>query len=377
MDYIYLDNAATTPVDEGVLQKMKPYFGEIYGNAHSQHCIGRRAAYAVDCARDLSAGILKCRPEDIYFTSGGSEANNWAVKGVCTANYGKKRRIIVSAIEHPSVLEAARAMEVFGFETTLIYPDNQGIVRPQSVEKELEKGDAAIVCVMAVNNETGVIQPYGEIYSLCRAAGVHYHCDCVQAAGCLAVNGGMADSLSLSAHKFYGPKGVGSLVINKNARIYPLINGGSQERGRRGGTTNVPAVVGFAEALKLAAELRESENKRLAALRDKILNGLDLPFVKLNGSLSSRVPSNLNLRLEGYVNTQIMAYLDRFGITVSAGSACTAGTALPSHTLLAMNIAEKDVKSSIRVTLGRHTAEADAEKFVSVLRSAFNELNKE
>ncbi|MCD8041191.1 MAG: cysteine desulfurase [Clostridia bacterium] len=374
MEYIYFDNAATTPLDSRVAQKMEPYYSSVYGNAHSQHAAGRQAAYAVDCARDLSAHILGCKAEELYFTGSGTEANNWAVKGVCTANYGKANRIIVSATEHPSVIEAARAMQVFGFTTELVYPDSSGIVRPEYVEKALQGGGAALVCVMYVNNETGVIQPVKDIYSVCRAAGVHYHCDCVQAAGCLPLDGGIADSLSVSAHKFYGPKGIGALVVKNSTPIYPLINGGSQERGRRGGTTNVPAVVGFAEALSLAAELRKEENTRVAALRNKLLAAMDKPFIKLNGSLESRVPSNLNLRFNGFVNTQLMAYLDRFGICVSAGSACTAGTAVVSHVLTAMGLTEKEAMSSLRITLGRHTTQAEVDFLIKTLNSAFDEL---
>ncbi len=376
MDYIYFDYAATTPADSNVLKKMQPYYSEVYGNAHSQHQAGRKAAYAVDCARDLAAKLLGCKAQELYFTGSGSEANNWAVKGVCAANYGKAKRIVISAIEHPSILEAARAMEVFGFETVLVYPDSSGIVSPQSVEDELKKGDTAIVCVMAVNNETGVIQPCKEIYNICKSYGVHYHCDCVQAAGCLDVSLDMADSISLSAHKFYGPKGVGCLALKNNARIYPLISGGSQERGLRGGTTFVAGVVGFAEALNLACGLRQSENARLTILRDKILKGLDRPFVKINGSMNCRVPSNLNLCFKGFVNTQLMAYLDKYGIAVSAGSACTAGTAVPSHVLIAMGMTEEEVKSSLRITIGRQTTEKDVDRLTEVLNNAFKELAK-
>ncbi|MCD7728589.1 MAG: cysteine desulfurase [Clostridia bacterium] len=377
MDYIYFDNAATTPLDGEVLKKMQPYFSGIYGNAHSQHYAGRQAAYAVDCARDRTARILGCKAEEIYFTSGGTEANNWAVKGVCSANYGKKNKIVVSAIEHPSVLEAALQMELYGFERVLVYPDNQGIVQPQSVEKALCGGDVAIVCVMAVNNETGVIQPVGDIYSVCKKAGVHYHCDCVQAAGAIPVSADMADSISLSAHKFYGPKGVGALVVKNNTPIYPLINGGSQERGRRGGTTNVPAVVGFAEALDIAVSTMAESSARMTALRDKILTGLSKPFIALNGSLQNRVPCNLNLKFGGYVNTQLMAYLDRRGIAVSAGSACTAGTAVVSHVLLALGLSEEDARSSLRITLGRYTTEDDVNKLIEALNSAFADLKRQ
>ena len=370
-NYIYFDNAATTPLDTRVLADMSPYFTQVYGNPHSRHVAGRDAMLAVDNARDGISRILGCKSSELYFTAGGTEANNWAVKGIAAANSGKNNAIIISAIEHPSVMEAARAMQKYGFDVRLVYPDNQGIVSPQLVEKELKKGGAALVAVMAVNNETGVIQPVKEIYSLCRQAGVHYHCDCVQAAGAFNVTADMADSISLSAHKFYGPKGVGALVIKGGTHIQPLINGGTQERGLRGGTTNVAGVVGFYSALKIAVRDMDKNNAHICALKDMIMGALYGTAVKINGSTRHRVPSNLNLQFTGYENTQVMAFLDRFNIAVSAGSACTAGDARPSHVLTAMGLTEREAASSIRISIGKNNTTDDAETLISAIKELF------
>ena len=301
MKTIYLDHAATTPLDNRVLAAMQPYLAEDFGNSDSRYSLGRRASLAVLSSRDKILSLIGGGGGNLYFTSSGSEANSWALKGVCAANFGKRNRIILSAIEHPSLLRAAEDMAVFGFETELVRPDSSGIVRLESVERALNKGGAAFVGVMRVNNETGVIQPSGEIYRLCRTAGAFFFCDCVQAAGSLPIECGFADGVSLSAHKFYGPKGVGALWLKKGTRIARLISGGQQEGGLRGGTTNVAGVVGMAEALSIACADLEENGDKVRALRDKFLSVLlsGVEDARLVGDEINRLPSNANVAFSG------------------------------------------------------------------------------
>lgn len=248
---IYLDNASTTPLDADVLEAMLPYLKENFANPSSQHAAGRRAADGVVSARDTIARFIGCKPEEAFFVSGGTEAGNWALKGACAAGGDRGKRIVVSAIEHPALIESAKDMQKFGFEVVFVNPDGEGIIRPEAVEKALT-ADTVFCAVMAANNETGVIQPVREIGALCRERGVFYYCDCVQTAGVMPLPVGDCDALGISSHKFYGPKGFGVLYIRNGARIDRFISGGRQERGLRGGTTNAAAAVGCAVALEKA-----------------------------------------------------------------------------------------------------------------------------
>ena len=375
MREVYLDNAATTPLSPAAYSTMQPYLTQKFGNADSRYASGREAALAVLSSRDKMRSLFGGAGGDVYFTSCGSEANSWALKGVCAANYGKNNRIILSAIEHPSLLRAARDMEVFGYEVVLVNPDSSGIVRPEFVADALKGGNAAFVGVMYVNNETGVIQPVKEIYDVCRAAGAFYFCDCVQAAGTLVLSSPVADGMSISAHKFYGPKGVGALWLKKGARIERLVSGGQQEGGLRGGTTNVAGICGMAAAYEETCAEMEANNTRLRALRDRFVNIIlsSLGGTKLVGSSQSRVPSNANIAFAGCRGEQIMINLDMLGVAVSTGSACSSGASKPSPVLMAMGLSEEEAASCVRFTFGRYNTEEDvtiaAENVIKVVNS--------
>lgn len=368
METIYLDHAATTPLDERVLSAMMPYLKQSYGNADSRYALGRQAAAAVLSARDQIRSLIGGRGGNVYFTSCGSEADSWALKGVCAANYGKRGTIVLSAIEHPALLRAAEDMRVFGYKIVFVNPDRRGIVTPEAVKKVLD-GDVAFVGVMAANNETGIIQPAAEIYEVCREAGVFYFCDCVQAAGTLDLTTPLADAMSFSAHKFYGPKGVGGLWLKKGARIERLVSGGQQESGLRGGTTCVAGVVGMAEALKIACEGAESENKRVAALRDKFFALVSAGVKCRLAGEGERLPSNADIIFSGCRGEQLVMALDMLGVAVSAGSACSSGASKPSPVLLAMDLSEEEAASCVRFTFGRENTEEQvctaAEKVIS------------
>ena len=363
MNTIYLDHAATTPLDKTVLSAMQPYLSEEFGNADSRYSLGRNASLAVLSARDKITRLICGNHGNLYFTSSGSEANSWALKGVCAANFGKKMRIILSAIEHPSLIRAAEDMAAFGFETELINPDSSGIVRPEFVEKALNRGGAAFVGVMYANNETGVIQPVNPIYELCKTAGAFYFCDCVQAAGSLPLDCTFADGISLSAHKFYGPKGVGALWLKRGVKISRLISGGQQEGGLRGGTSNVAGIVGMAEALSLACADMGNTEERVRTLRDKFADEVTSKIVgaRLVGDKVSRLPSNANILFPGCRGEEIMMALDMSGVCVSTGSACSSGASKPSPVLLAMGLSEEDAAACVRFTFGRENTKEQAD----------------
>lgn len=361
MDIIYLDHAATTPLDKRVFAAMLPYMEEQFGNADSRYSLGRSSSLAVLAARDKIQSLIGGAGGNLYFTSCGSEANSWALKGLCAANRSKSKRIVLSAIEHPSLLKAAEDMAPFGFETELVCPDSSGIVRPQALERALE-GGAAFAGVMYVNNETGVIQPVDELYNVCKKHNVFYFCDCVQAAGALPIDCTFADGISISAHKFYGPKGVGALWLKKGAKISRLVSGGQQESGMRGGTTNVAGVVGMAEALALACEDMVESQRHIATLRKIFLAELFAAAdgVRPVGDMLNRLPCNANIAFSGCRGEEIMFALDRLGVCVSTGSACSSGASKPSPVLLAMGLSEEEASSCVRFTFGRENTESEA-----------------
>lgn len=376
MQTIYFDHAATTPLDGRVLAAMQPYLTEQYGNADSRYFLGRRAALAVLSARDNISSLIGGSGGNLYFTSSGSEANSWALKGVCTANFGKKNRIILSAIEHPSLIKAAEDMHIFGFETVFVKPDSSGIVQPQSVKNALDKGGAAFVGVMAANNETGVIQPAAEIYEVCKQAGVFYFCDCVQLAGSANFACDFADGISISAHKFYGPKGAGALWLKKGTKIARLISGGQQEGGLRGGTTNVAGVCGMSAALSLAHSEMEKSNARVRALRDMFVSAVlkEIQGTFLAGDKNRRLPGNANIGFSGCRGEQIMIKLDMRGICVSTGSACSSGASKPSPVLLSMGLSEEEAASCVRFTFGRENTEEEVKSAVKTLAEVVGEI---
>lgn len=369
MREIYLDHAATTPLREEVLAEMLPYLTQEFGNASSVYGWGRRARQALGDARDLVADVLQAAPEEIVFTSGGSEGANLAVKGAAWAYQDKGKHIITSAVEHSAVLDAVLWLEKAGFTVTILPVDAEGVVAPETVREAL-RPDTILVSVMHANNEIGTIQPISEIGGIVRNHGALFHTDAVQTAGTLKLDVKRlnVDLLSLSAHKLYGPKGVGALYIRKGIRLNPLIHGGAQERRRRAGTENVAGIVGLAKALQLAQAEREEEGVRLSALRDRLFAGLaKIPFTKINGSLEHRLPNNVNVCFRYVEGESLLLNLDLLGVAASSGSACTSGSLEPSHVLLAMGLSHEIAHGSLRLTLGRQTTEDDIDYVVQEL----------
>ena len=371
---IYLDHAATTPIDKKVLEAMLPYLKENFGNPSSQHALGRASANAVVGARDKIAALLGCKAEEVFFTSGGTEAGNWALKGACVANGSPKGHIAVSAIEHPALLESANDMQKFGYDVTFIQPDRRGVITPQAVEKAL-RPDTVFCAVMHANNETGVIQPVEEIGKILRERGVFYYCDCVQTAGVLPLPVKHCTALGISMHKFYGPVGFGALYIRNGAKISRFISGGKQERGLRGGTTNAAAAVGCATALELAYNCAKENNAKISALRDKFIKRVleEIDGAHVNGE-SEKLPAHANISFDGCDGENLLFLLDMQGIAVSTGSACSAGAVTPSHVLLAMGLEKERAKSAVRFTFGKDNTEEEVEKTLSVLKSAVNKI---
>lgn len=374
--HIYFDHAATTRTDERVLTKMLPYFNEIYGNAHSQHSFGRTAMTAVDEARDTIARLIGAKPNEIYFTSGGTEANNWALRGCALANSKKGRHIIISGIEHASLIDTAKELEKQGYDVTYLPVDSSGRVSVQSV-KDAIRDDTIFIGVMYANNETGVIQPISEISAVAKQKNITFFCDCVQAAGAvkLDVNSIGADAISVSSHKINGPKGIGFLYIKNGKKISPVITGGHQERSRRGGTLNVPAIVGFAEALKLTY-LSLSENTYcVKELRDRFIDGVEreITGVKLIGDREGRLPSNANFYFEGVKGETLLFALDLRGIAASSGSACSSGSLVSSHVLTAMGLDERQAKSCVRFSFGKDNTKEEVDYCIKVLSEIVKE----
>ena len=370
---IYLDNASTTPLDGDVLEAMTPYLKENFGNPSSQHSAGRRSAEGVLSARDKIAALFGCKGDEVFFVSGGTEAGNWALKGACAGGRGK--HIVVSAIEHPALIESANDMKRYGYEVTFVKPDKDGAVRPESIESALRE-DTVFCAVMHANNETGVIQPVEEIGAVCRARGVFYYCDCVQTAGVLPFPQKHCDAFGISAHKFYGPKGFGAMFVRKGAPIQRLISGGSQEQGLRGGTTNTAGAVGCAAALEKAVRDREKNNGYISALRDGFVEKvLSLGGTHVNGG-ANRLPSTANISFDGCGGENILFLLDMKGIAVSTGSACSAGAVKASHVLTAMGLEEDSVKSAVRFTFGKYNTSEEADFVVCALKDALNAIRR-
>ena len=371
---IYLDHASTTPLDSEVLQKMLPYLKEEYANPASQYGAGRTSALAVLNARDKIAKIIGCKPEELYFVSGGTEAGNWALKGACTAQLDKGKHLVISAIEHPAVLESARDLQKLGYEVTFVNPDSDGVISPKAVRGVIRE-DTVFCAVMHANNETGVIQPVEEIGAICKERGVFYYCDCVQTAGVLPFPTAHCDALGISAHKFYGPKGFGAIYINSNAKISRLISGGKQERGLRAGTTDTAGAVGCAVALERATAAAEENNAKIAALRDKFVSRVlsEIDGTHLNGG-KCRLPANANISFDGCEGENILFLLDMQGIAVSTGSACSAGAVKESHVLTAMGLERGLVKSAVRFTFGKYNTLDEVNKTVEALKEIVKKI---
>ncbi len=377
MKQIYLDHASTTPVRPEVVEAMVPYFTEHFGNPSSIYPLGQEASDAVADARAVLAGILGASPREVYFTSGGTEADNWALKGFARANATKGRHIVTSAIEHHAVLHACEALEKEGFAVTYLPVDEHGLVRPADFEAAL-RPDTILASIMFANNEIGTIEPVAELAAIAREHGVAFHTDAVQAFGHVPIDVKALgiDMLSASSHKLYGPKGVGLLYIRKGLKVANFIDGGQQERGRRGSTENVPGIVGFAKAAELAVAEMDAEHDRQLVLRDHAIRRIlaEIPSAKLNGSWESRLANNVNVSFEFIEGEGMLLSLAARGICVSSGSACTSGSLDPSHVLLAIGLPHEIAHGSLRMTLGRDTTRADVDAAIDALAATLANL---
>ena len=374
---IYADNAATTRVSQTALQAMLPYFTEYYGNPSSLYAFGQKAKEALETAREDVAACLGCEAKEITFTSGGSEADNQAIRSVAlTAAKKGKKHIISTAFEHHAVLHTLKKLESEGFEVTLLDVHENGIVTADEVRAAI-RPDTCLVTIMFANNEIGTIQPIAEIGKVCRDAGVLFHTDAVQAAGHLSIDvvRDNIDLLSLSGHKFHGPKGVGALYARKGIRLLSLIEGGAQERGKRAGTENIPAICGMAAALKEAVASLDQTAARLTVLRDRLIAGLDaIDYSMLNGDRTRRLPSNVNFCFEGIEGEALLLLLDDKGICASSGSACTSGSLDPSHVLLAIGRPHEVAHGSLRLSLGEDTTEQDVDEIIRAVKDVVQYL---
>lgn len=377
MKGIYLDHAATTPLNKKALEKMLPYFTEIYGNANSQHSFGQQAKKAVDGAREQIATLIGAKPSEIYFTSGGTEGDNWALRGVCKAFKDKGKHLIISKIEHHAMLSTAKELEKEGFEFSYIGVDEFGTINLQELENAIRPDTIFIGCMYA-NNEVGTIQPIEKIVEIAKKHKIVCFTDAVQAMGAIDIDVSKlgVDLMSFSAHKFGGPKGVGALYIRNGLSLGKIITGGHQERTRRGGTTNVPGVVGFSEALKLTRETLEKDSAYIKSLRDRFIERVEkeIPFVKLNGSRENRLPNNADFSFYYIEGESILMMLDLEGIAVSSGSACSSGSLDPSHVLLAMGIEPEYAHGSIRFTFGADNTMDEVDFVVDKLKEIIRKL---
>ena len=375
---IYLDHAATTALDPRVLDTMLPFFTTEYGNASSIYTLGRHAMQAIDSAREEVAEVLSCRPTEVTFTGCGSESDNLAIKGIAFTAQKKGNHLITSSIEHHAVLHTCQYLERFGFKTTYVPVDSYGGVDPDEVGRAITD-QTILVSIMYANNEVGTIEPVAEIGRICRARKIPFHVDAVQAGGALPIDVTAlnADLLSLSAHKFYGPKGVGILYARQGMRVLPQLQGGSQERGKRAGTENVAGIVGAATALRLAYEELPRVTPRIIDLRDRLITGvLTIPGSHLTGHPTERLPNNASFVFDGVEGESILLSLDLLGIAASTGSACTSGSVDPSHVLLAMHLPVERAHGSLRLTLGKANTDEDVDVILSALPRIIEKLRQ-
>ncbi|HYH01709.1 MAG TPA: cysteine desulfurase NifS [Bacillota bacterium] len=375
---IYLDYAATTPVDLEVLEAMLPYYTEQFGNPSSIHWFGRENRKVIEDARaSVAAQIGATAPNEIIFTGSGSESDNMAIRGVAFANRDKGRHIITSAIEHHAVFDTCHYLEKEGFKVTYLPVDGSGVVNPEDVLRALTP-ETTLVTIMHANNEVGTIQPIAEIGKILRERKVLFHTDAVQSVGAIPVNVQdlSVDLLSMAAHKFYGPKGVGALYVRKGIRVNPLIFGGGQERNRRAGTENIAGIVGLAKALAKANAGLESKAKHLTELRDYLIDSVlqKFDYVRLNGHRTQRLPGNVNFSFEFIEGESLLLNLDLKGIAASSGSACTSGSLEPSHVLLAMGICHEIAHGSLRITMGKDTTREEIDYLLEVLPEIVTKL---
>jgi len=375
----YFDHAATTYVKPEVFDVMKPWFTELYGNPSSIYSLGRESKKAVEEARAQVAWCLNAHPTEVYFTGSGTEADNWSIKGVAYANRKKGKHLITSVIEHHAVLEAFEYLRKEGFEVTYLPVDENGLVNPEELKKSI-RPDTTLVSIMFANNEIGTIQPIQELAAIAHEKGAVFHTDAVQAMGNIAVDVRAlgVDLLSLSAHKFYGPKGVGALYVKKGVKLDNFIHGGAQERSKRAGTENVPGVIGLAAALKLACENLEAYNSHLQNLSSRFIDKVleRIPHVRLNGDREKRLPGNVNFSFRFVEGESLLLMLDMKGIQASSGSACTSGSLDPSHVLLAIGLPHEIAHGSLRITFGEENTVEDVDFLVESLEEIVGKLRK-
>lgn len=372
---IYMDNSATTPVKKEVLDAMLPYFSEMYGNPSSIYSLGSKSKIAVEDAREKVAKAIGANSKEIFFTAGGSEADNWALKGIAYKNKDKGNHIITTKVEHHGILHTCQYLEKQGFKVTYLDVDRYGMVDLDQLIESIND-ETILISIMFANNEIGTIQPIKEIGEIAKEKGVYFHTDAVQAIGHIDIDVEELniDLLSMAAHKFYGPKGIGALYIRRGVRIDPLISGGAQEKNRRAGTENVPGIVGMGKAIELAYENLEESNERLVKLRDKLIERIfdNIDHVRLNGHPTKRLPGNVNISFEFIEGESLLLSLDMEGIAASSGSACTSGTLDPSHVLLAIGLPHEIAHGSLRLSLGDFNTEEEldyvVEKLVEIVK---------
>ena len=375
--YIYADNAATTKINPVAMDVMNKCMTEVYGNPSSLHSAGQKAAEAMQKAREDIAQVLGADFREIYFTSGGTEADNQAIYSAAAFGEKKgKKHIISSAIEHHAVLHTLQRLEKEGFEVTLLDVGEDGIVRPEDVRQAIRE-DTALVTIMYANNEIGTLQPISEIAAICREKKVIFHTDAVQAVGHVPINvrEQNIDMLSLSAHKFHGPRGIGVLYVRKGVPLFNLIEGGAQERGRRPGTENLPAIAGMAAALKEAVSHMAAAEEKVSSLRDILIEGLSkIPHARLNGDAKRRLPGNVNFCFEGIEGESLLLLLDNKGVAASSGSACTSGSLDPSHVLLALGLPHEVAHGSLRLSLSEENTKEEMYYIIDAVREVVEYL---
>ena len=379
MKNIYFDNAATTKLDDEVLKEMLPYLKDNYGNPSSIYKLGREARKAIEDSREKIAKVLNCKANEIYFTAGGSESYNTAIKGIAKANKKRGNHIITSKIEHPAVLETCKQLEKEGFEITYISVDEKGIVDLEELKKSI-KPTTILITIMFANNEIGTIQPIEEIGKIAKGNNIYFHTDSVQAVGSIKIDVQKLniDSLSLSGHKFYGPKGVGALYVKTGVPFEKFISGGHQERNKRAGTENVAGIVGIGKAIELAYENLDEYNKKIKELRDYYVKQVEekIPYIKINGDMEKRLPGNSNISFRFIEGEGLLLNLDLKGICASSGSACTSGSLDPSHVLLAIGLPHEIAHGSLRVSIGKYNTKEEIDYLIENLMEIVTRLRE-
>lgn len=377
MKEVYFDNAATTKLDERVLEEMMPYLKNEYGNASSIYKLGRNAKKAVEDSREKIAKVINAKPEEIYFTAGGSESDNTIIRGIAYEYKNKGNHIITSKIEHPAVLETCKQLEKEGFEVTYLDVDENGIVKLEELKNSIRK-DTILITIMFANNEIGTIQPIKEIGKIAKENNIYFHTDAVQAVGIekIDVVEMNIDALSMSGHKFYGPKGIGALYVRKGIKFQKLINGGHQEKNKRAGTENVPAIVGMGKAIEMAYENLEEHRKKIKDLRDYYISEVEkrIPYIKINGDLEKRLPGNANISFRFIEGEGMLLNLDLKGICASSGSACTSGSLDPSHVLLAIGLPHEIAHGSLRISIGKDNTKEEVDYLLDNLEQIVKRL---